>query len=193
MASLARLKVSPRFCRMIRSKYKSLGIPYGLVRFDVQAPLVPNIAMAVRAETRLVAAIASLLTITLRLYRVDRDKAGPMRLRHGLPCSRQALPQIGFDIPAFVAVETERLLMAIGAVAPRLLCQQSVFFDEKGAVIARYAGSAMAVPAFPEPGAPVFPVVGPGVSQTGNPKEKGREHHHYFKCLFVYHGLPHKV
>ncbi len=81
----------------------------------------------------------------------------------GSPCSRQALPQIGFDVPAFVAVETERLLMAIGAIASRLLRQQSVFLDEKGAVIARYAGSAMAVPAFLERGVLVFPVVGPGV------------------------------
>ena len=90
------------------------------------------------------------LRIILRLYRVDGDKIGPMRRGHGLPCSRQALPQIGLDIPALVAVETERLLMAIGAIVSRLLRQQSVFLDEKGAMIARYAGSAMAVPAFLE-------------------------------------------
>lgn len=122
MASLAGLQVPPRFRCMICSKYKSLGVPYRLVRFDVHAALVPYLAMAVRAETRLVAAIAGLRTI-LRLYRMDGDKVGPMRRRHGLPCSRQTFLQIGFDIPAFVAVETERLLMAIGAVASRLLCQ----------------------------------------------------------------------
>jgi hypothetical protein len=107
---------------MIGSKYKSLGVPYCLVRFDVQAALVPYLAMAVRAETRLVAAITGLRTL-LRLYRMDGDEVGPMCRRHRLSCSRQTFPQIGFDVPAFVAVETERLLMAIGAIASRLLCQ----------------------------------------------------------------------
>ncbi|HEY5522132.1 MAG TPA: hypothetical protein VIK21_03000 [Desulfuromonadaceae bacterium] len=123
MTSLAGLQVPPRFRRMIRSKYKSLGVPYRLVRFDVHAALVPDLVMAVRAETRFVAAIATLRTIILCLYRMDGNPAGPMGCGHGFPCSRQAFPQIGVDIPALVAVETERLLMAIGAIASRLLCQ----------------------------------------------------------------------
>ena len=88
MASLAGLQVPPRFRCMICSKYKSLGIPYRLVRFDLHAALVPYLVMAVRAETRLVAAIAGLRTTILRLYRMDGDKVGPMRRRHGLSCSR---------------------------------------------------------------------------------------------------------
>jgi len=68
-----------------------------------------------------------------------------------------------------------------------------VFLDEKGAMIARYAGAAMAVPAFFERGALVVPMVGPGVSQADNHEENGRRHRHYFKCLFVYHDLPHKI
>ena len=122
MASLTGLQVPPRFRRMIRSEYEPLGIPYRLVRFDLHAALVPYLAVAVRAETRLVAAITA-LWIILRLYRVDGDKTGPVRRGHGFPCSRQALPQIGLDIPAFVAVKTERLLMAIGAIVSRLLGQ----------------------------------------------------------------------
>jgi hypothetical protein len=193
MASLAGLQVSPRFRRMIRGEYKPLGIPDRLVGFDFHAALVPYLAMAVRAETRLVATIAALRTVIFRLYRVDGDKAGSMRRGHGFPYSRQAFPQIGVDIPALVAVETERLFMAVGTIAPRLLCQQPVFLHEKGAMIARYAGSPMAVPAFLERGALVSLVVGTGVGQTDDNKETGCRHHHYFKCLFVYHDLPHKI
>jgi len=68
-----------------------------------------------------------------------------------------------------------------------------VFLDEKGAMIARYAGSAVAVPAFLKRGALVFPVVGPGIRQTDDNKEKGRGQYHYFKCLFDNHDLPHKI
>jgi len=123
MAPLAGLQVPPRFRCMVGGKYKSLGIPNRLVRFDFHTALVPDLAMAVRAETRFVAAIATLRTATLCLYRVDGDKAGPMRRGHGFPCSRQAFPQIWFDIPAFVAIEAERLLMAVGAIVSRLLRQ----------------------------------------------------------------------
>ena len=124
MASLAGLQVPPRFRRVIRSEYESLGIPDRLVRFDAHAALVPYlVVMAIRAEPRLVAAIAALRTIILCFYRMDRDEVGPMRRRHGLPGSRQTFPQVGFDVPAFVAVETERLLMAIGAIVSPLLRQ----------------------------------------------------------------------
>ena len=122
MARLTGLQVPPRFRRMIRREYEPLGIPYRLVRFDLHAALVPYLAVEVRAETRLVAAITA-LWIILRLYRVDGDKTGPVRRGHGFPCSRQALPQIGLDIPAFVAVKAERLFMAIGAIVSRLLRQ----------------------------------------------------------------------
>jgi hypothetical protein len=162
MAALAGLQVPPGFRRMIRCEYKPLGIPYRLVGFDFHAALVPDLVMALRAETRLVAAIAA-LRIILRLYRVDGDKAGPMGRGHRFSCPRQTSPQIWFDIPTLVAVETERLLMAVGAITSRLLCQQPVFLGEKGPVIVRYAGPAVAVPALIKRGALVFPVVGPGV------------------------------
>jgi hypothetical protein len=82
-----------------------------------------------------------------------------MRLRHGLPDSRQTLPQIGVDVSALVTVETKRLVMAIGAIASRFLRQQAVFPGEKRAVIACHAGSTMAIPAFLQCSVPVFPVV----------------------------------
>src|SRR3989304_2408120 len=62
----------------------------------VHVPLLPRPAVAVGAETRLVAAIA-VLGVVRRLYGMDGDKVGPMRLRHVLAPPRAAFLQIGLD------------------------------------------------------------------------------------------------
>lgn len=193
VARLAGLQVPPYFNRMIRVPVKDLRgtrLPMG---FDAHAALIPCPAVAVRAEIRLVAAIA-ILRIVRRLDRMDGDKIGAMRLRHELPSSRRAPLQIGLDTPAFVAVDAERLLMAIRAVVPRLLGQQLVLLHKKSAVVAHHTRPAMAISAFISFAAFEVPVVGPGEGQTDEDnKKKGRRQEYYFKCLIDYHGLPSHV
>lgn len=164
------------------------------MRFDAHATPVPlNLpVVAIRAETRLVAAIA-VPGVIRRLYGVNGDEIGPMRLRHVLPSPREALLHIWLEAPALVTVEAEGLLVAIRAVAGGLLRQLSVLVHEKGAVVVHHAGSAMAVPAIIRLGAPVFLVVGPGEGETDDHKKKGRGHHYYFQCPIVQHRLPSQV
>jgi hypothetical protein len=131
------------------------------MRFDAHAPLRPDLAVAVLAKIRLVAAIA-ILRVVRRLDRMDRNKIGPVRLGHVLPSSREAPPQIGLDAPAFVAVQAEGLLMAVRAVVPRLLRQQPVLLHEKGPVIAHHALPAMAVLTFIKLAILIIPVVSLG-------------------------------
>jgi hypothetical protein len=148
--------------------------------------------VAVRAEFRLVAAIAGLEVIR-RLYGMNGDKIGPMRLRHGLPSPREAFPQIGLDVPAVVTVEAEGLLVAISAVVGRLLRQQPVLLHEKGAVIVRYAGIAVAFPAILQRGVIVIPVACPGERETDDHQEKGRGQQYDLNCPAVHHGIPSQV
>ena len=108
------------------------------VGFDFHIPLLPRPAVAVRTETRFMTPIA-VLGVIRRLYGVDRDKIRPVRPGHVLGSPRQAPCQIGFDSPAFVTIDTEGLLMAIGAIVARLLGQQSMLLHKKGAVIAQGA------------------------------------------------------
>jgi len=143
------------------------------MRLDVHAPLLSDLAVAVRTKTRLVATIA-VLGVIRGLDGMDGDKVGPVRLGHVLPSSRRTPLQIGRDPPALMTVDTERLLMAVGAVIARLLRQQSVLLDEEGAMIAHHAGSAMAIFAFIRRAILIIPVVGPGEGETDERKEKGR-------------------
>jgi len=69
-----------------------------------------------------VAAIA-ILGIARSLHGMGRDKIGPMRLGHVLPASRRTSLQIGGDAAAFVTIQAEGLLMAVGAIVPRPLRQ----------------------------------------------------------------------
>jgi hypothetical protein len=189
MASLTGLQVPPSIGGMIRNPAlgkHTRGSIYRLMRFDAHATPVPlNLpVVAVRAEIRLVAAIA-VPWVVRRLYGVNGDEIGPVRLRHVLPSPREALLEIGLEATALVAVEAVGLLMAIRAVAGGLSCQIFVFVHEKGAVVVCHAGSAMAVPAILQLGAPVFLVVGPGEGETGDPEKKYRGHHYYFQCPVV--------
>jgi hypothetical protein len=93
---------------------------------------------------------------------MDGNKIGPMRLGHELPFPRRTPLQIGFDATAFVAVDTEGLLMAVRAIVPRLLGQQPVLLHKESAVIGHHAGAAMAIFAFISFVAFEVPVVGPG-------------------------------
>ncbi|MEK6535258.1 MAG: hypothetical protein AABZ40_06325 [Thermodesulfobacteriota bacterium] len=193
VARLAGLQVPPRFSRMIRIPVKDLrgdGLAMG---FDAHAPFRPCLAVAVRAEIRLVAAIA-ILGIVRRLDRMDGNKIGPVRLGHVLPSPRRTPLQIGFDAPALVTVDTEGLLMAIGAVVPRPLGKQLVLLHKESPVIAHHTRPAMAIFAFISFVAFEVPVVSPGEGQTdeGN-KKKGRRQEYYFKCLIDYHGLSSHV
>jgi hypothetical protein len=161
VARLAGLQVPPRFDRMIRIPVKDLrgtGLPMGL---DAHAPFIPRLAVAVRAEFRLVAAIA-VLGVIRRLYGMDGDKIGAMRLGHELPSPRRTSLQIRFNAAAFVAVDTEGLLMAIRAIVPCLLGQQPVLLYKESAVIAHHTRPAMAIFAFISFVAFKVPVVGPG-------------------------------
>jgi len=154
--------------------------------FDAHAAPVPlNLpVVAVRAETRLVAAIA-VPGIVRRLYGMNGDEIGPMRVRHVLPSPREALPQIGLEAPALVTVEAVGLLMAIRAVAAGLYRELFVLVHEKGAVIVHHAGPAVAVPAILQLGAPVFLVVGPGEGEADGHKKKGHGQHRYFERPIV--------
>src|SRR5512141_1878010 len=189
MAPLTGRQVPPRIRGMIRNPAlgeHARGSEYRPVRLDAHAAPVPlNLpGVAVRAETRLVAAVA-VPGVIRRLYGMNGDEIGPMRLRHVLPSPREALLEIGLEAPALVAVEAVGLLVAIRAVAGGLPCQIFVFVHEKGAVVVRHAGSAMTVPAILQLGAPVFLVVGPGEGETGDPKKEDRGHHYYFQCPVV--------
>src|SRR5512140_2627351 len=180
MASLTGLQVPPRLRGMIGNPARLGDTRRRIdraVRFDAHAAPVPlNLpVVAVRAESRLVAAVA-VPGVIRRLYGVNGDEIGPMRLRHVLPSPREAFLHIGLDSPALVTVEAEGLLVAIRAVVGGLLCQQSVLVHEKGAVVVRHAGSAMAVPAILQLGVLVFLVAGPGEGETDDPKKKDRGH-----------------
>jgi hypothetical protein len=129
------------------------------VGFDAHAPLVRYLVVAIRAEILLVAAIA-VLGVILRLDGMDGDKVGPMRCGHGLTFSRQTLLQVGFDIPASVAVETEGLLVTVQAIGGGSFRQQSVLSGP--AMIVHFAGAAMTVPTGVQLAGIVFLVVGPG-------------------------------
>jgi len=158
----------------------------GIERLDAHAGPVPLDlpAVAVRAECRLMAAVA-VLWIACRLDGMDGDEIGPMRFRHVLASPREAFLQIGLDAPAVVTVEAEGLLVAIGAVAGGLQRQQPVLAQEKGAVIVRHAGPAMAVPAVLQLGVLVFPVIRRGERDTDDHKEKGRGQRCDFPCPTV--------
>jgi hypothetical protein len=156
--------------------------------FDAHAPLLSDLAVAVRTETRLVAAIA-VLGVVRGLDGMDGNKIGPMRLGHVLASPRRTPLQIGRDPPALVTVDTERLIMAVGAVIARLLRQQSVLLDEEGAMIAHHTRSTMTILAFIRLGVFIFPVVGPGEGETDEHKEKGRSQQYDFQCPIVQHSL----
>jgi hypothetical protein len=192
VARLAGLQVPPRFSRMIRIPVVDLrgtGLPMG---FDVHAAFIPYLRVAVLTETRLVAAIA-VPGVVRRLDRMDGNKIGAVRLGHELPSARRTPLQIGFDSPAFVAVDTEGLLMTIRAIIPCLLGQQPVLRDKKVAVIAHHAGAAVAVLTIIKLGIFVFSVVGPGEGDTDEHEKKGRGQQDYFNHLIIYHDLPSQV
>jgi hypothetical protein len=173
---------------MIRIPVIDLRVARLAMGLDVHAPLLSDLAVAVRTETRLVAAIA-VLRVVRGLDGMDRDKIGAMRLWHVLPSSRRTPLQIGRDPAALVTVDTEGLLMAVGAVIARLLRQQSVLLDEEGTMIAHHAGSAMAIVAFIRRAILIIPVVGPGEGETDERKEKGRGQQYDFQCPIVQHSL----
>jgi hypothetical protein len=145
---------------VIRIPIVDLRVTRLAVRFDIHAALL-RFTVAVRAESRLVAAIA-VLGIVRRLDGMDRDEIGPVRPGHKFPSPRKTPGQIRFDHPTLMAVQTEGLLMAIVAIVARLLGQQAVLLDEKGAVVAHHTGSAMAVLTLIKLAVFIFPVVGPG-------------------------------
>ena len=89
VAGLAGLQVPPHLRRMIRIPVVDLRRARLPVRFDVHASLLPDPAMAVRTETRLVAAIA-VLGVIRRLDGMCGDKIGPMRFGHVLPFAGRA-------------------------------------------------------------------------------------------------------
>jgi hypothetical protein len=97
---------------------------------------------------------------------MDGDKIGAMRLGHILPLGRQTLLQIRFNASAFVAIQTEGLLMAIRAIVPRLLGQQPVFFHKEITVIGYHASAAVTIPAVTKRDILEFSVVGPGKGET---------------------------
>ncbi len=106
MASLAGLQVPPGFRCMIGSIYKPLRVTYRHVRFDFHAALVRYLAVAVRAITRLMAAITA-LGVRRRFYGMDGDKVGTVRRGHGLTPPRQAFLGLRFNRAAFMAIEAE--------------------------------------------------------------------------------------
>jgi hypothetical protein len=160
MARLAGLQVPPRFRSMIRIPVIDLRGACLPMRFDAHAPLRPRLAVAVRAETRLVAAVA-VLWVVRRLDRMGRNKIGPVSLGHVLPSPRGTPLQIGRDPSALVTVYAEGLLMAVGAIISRLLRQQPVLFHEKGTMIAHHVRPAMAVLTLIRLAILIFPVVSP--------------------------------
>jgi hypothetical protein len=92
-----------------------------------------------------------------------------------------------------MTIQTEGLLMAIGAVVPRPLGKQAVLLHEKGAVIVHDTGSVMADPTLFGFGAFEFPVIGPGICETDDHKETSHRQHCNFKCFMVNHDLSSHV
>jgi hypothetical protein len=177
---------------VIRIPVKDLRRTGWTMGFDVHAAFISYLAVAVLTEIRLMAAIA-VLGIVRRLDGMDGNKIGAVRLGHKLPSSRRTPLQIRFDSPAFVAVDTEGLLMAIRAIIPRLLGQQTMFLHKESAVVSYHAGAAVAVPAFIKLDVLVFSVVGPGEGEADNYEKKGHRQQDDFQCLIIYHGLPSQV
>jgi hypothetical protein len=105
------------------------------------------------------------------------DKVGPMGCGHGFPVPRQTFFLVSFDIAAIVAIKTGGLLMAIHAIGFRFLRQQSVY--PVTAMIAHISGSGMAVLTCAQLAVLIFPVVGPGICQTGDQQKKGSAERHY--------------
>jgi len=118
------------------------------------------------------------------------DEVGPVRLWFVLPSSRRAPLQIGRDPAPLVTIDAEGLLMAIRAVASRLLGKQPVLLHKKGPVIAHHAGSAMAISAFLRFVILIVSVVGPGEGETDERKDKDRGQQYDFQCPIVQHSLP---
>ena len=106
MASLAGLQIPPGFRGMIGGIYKPLRVTYRHMGFDAQAAPVRYAFVAVRAITRLMAAITA-LGVCRRFHGMDGDKVGAMRRRHGFTAARQAFLVIRLNRAALVAIEAE--------------------------------------------------------------------------------------
>jgi hypothetical protein len=106
MARFAGLQIPPRFRPMIRIPGVALGGAGRPVRFDLHAPFLPYFAVAVGAETRLVAPITG-LRIVRRLDGMDRDKIGPVRSGQEFSLPRGTPTQIRFDASAGMTIQAE--------------------------------------------------------------------------------------
>jgi hypothetical protein len=177
VARLAGLQVPSCFGSVIRIPVIDLRRTGWTMGFDVHAAFIPYFGVAVLTEIRLMAAIA-VLGIVRRLDGMDGNKIGAVRLGHEITCSRRTPLQIRFYSPAFVAVDTEGLLMAIRAIVPRLLGKQTMLLHKESTVVSYHAGAAVAVRAFIKLDVFVFSVVGSGEGEADEhgKKDRGQQH-----------------
>lgn len=134
MAGLAGLEVAPCFGRMLM---QSRGVPLA-VRTEHQVRLDPQLSfgeaiVAGGAELLVVTAVAS-LRVVLGLNWVNGNEVAPVALGH-IVAPEGVRRQIGVDPSTLVAIETERLLVALGTVVGRLLDKRPVVLEPVTAMI----------------------------------------------------------
>ena len=125
MTGLAGLEVAPRFGRMLMQR-RGVLLP---VRAEHQVRLDPQLSfgeavVAGGAELLVVTAVA-ILRVVPGLDRVNGDEVAPVTLGH-IVAAEGVRRQIGVDPSTLVAIETERLRMALGTVVGGLLDKRPV-------------------------------------------------------------------